>query len=426
VVSSSSAADWPQFRGGSAAGVADGRGLPETWSTTQNVVWKADIPGKGWSSPVVWGDKIFLTSVVSDAKTPEPRKGLYIQDLKGTVQPGEHRWLVFCLDGKTGKVLWQKEAHKGTPPGTIHLKNTYAAETPVTDGERVYAYFGNLGLFCYDLDGKEQWSRKWGSFPTRMGWGTGASPVLHKDRVYVVNDNDERSFLVAVDKKTGQEAWRVERNEKSNWATPFVWENEQRTELVTPGTGKVRSYDLDGKLLWEFGGMSTISIPTPSARHGLLYVSSGYVVDIRRPVFAIKPGAAGDISLKPDQTSNDFIAWCQRLAGPYHPSPLVYGDHLYVLYDRGFLACYDAKTGKQVYDKERFGAGADKFTASPWAADGKIYCLSEDGDTYVVQAGPQFKILGKNSLDEMCLATPAPVRGSLLIRTLTKLYRIGK
>jgi outer membrane protein assembly factor BamB len=249
--------------------------------------------------------------------------------------------------------------------------------------------------------------------------------VLHGDRIFVVNDNDEQSFLVALDKKTGKQLWRVERDEKSNWATPFVWKNEQRTELVLPGTKKVRSYDLDGKVLWELGGMSSIVIPTPFAMHGLLYVCSGYVGDKVRPVYAIRPGASGDISLKDGATTNTFIAWYEKTAAPYNPSPLVYGDHFYVLFDFGFLSCRDARTGRELYDKQRINPeGATAFTASPWAYDNKVFCLSEDGDTFVFQAGPEYKLIGKNSLGEMCMATPAIARDSLIIRTMSKLYRI--
>jgi outer membrane protein assembly factor BamB len=217
----------------------------------------------------------------------------------------------------------------------------------------------------------------------------------------------------------------VTRDEKSNWATPLVWENSRGTEIVTPGTGRVRSYDLDGKLLWEFKGMSVITIPTPSAAKDLLYVSSGYVLDGLRPVYAIRAGARGDISLKPGEKANEHIAWCQRTAGPYHPSPLVYGGHVYVLYDKGFLACYDAATGQEVYGRTRIDPGSDKFTASPVAADGKIYCISEDGDTFVIRAGPRFEVLARNPLDEMCLATPALAGDSLLLRTASRLYRIA-
>jgi len=215
-------------------------------------------------------------------------------------------------------------------------------------------------------------------------------------------------------------------DEKSNWSTPFIWENDQRTEIITSGSGKVRSYDLDGKLLWELKGMSSITIPTPVSRFGMLYLGSGYVLekDNFKPLYAIKPGASGDISLGKDETSNQYIAWRQKSAAPYNPSFIVHGDYLYVLKDRGTLDCYDAHTGKQVYKDERLGPAGTGFTSSPWAAGDKIFCLSEDGDTFVIQAGPQFKLLGKNSLGEMTLSTPALTRDSVIIRTETKLYRI--
>jgi outer membrane protein assembly factor BamB len=423
LVSLPAMADWPQFRGPQGSGVADTGSFPTSWDQKRNIAWKTAIPGLGWSSPVVAGNKIFLTTVVNDKAAP-PRKGLYIADLLGKIPPGEHRWIVCCLDWDTGKILWQRTVHKGSPESTRHLKNSYASETPVTDGERLYAYFGNLGLFCFDMEGKPLWSKKWGNFTTRMGWGTGASPVLHKNRLYVLNDNEDKSFLSALDSRTGEEMWWVERDEKSTWSTPFVWENELRSEIVTAGTKKVRSYSLEGKLLWELAGMSVIAIPTPCAHNGFLYVSSGYILDTKRPMYAIRPGAGGDVSLKDNETGNKFIAWSNKLAGPYHPSPLAYGDHVYVLYDRGFLNCYDARTGKEVYRK-RLDPGSDKFTASPVAANGKIYCLSEDGDTFVVKAGPDFQVLAKNGLDEMSLATPALVRDSILLRTQGHLYRIA-
>ena len=416
--------NWPQFRGPSSSGVSSGADLPEAWSATENVGWRTEIPGRGWSSPVVWGDKIFVTSAIKEAGEPEPvKKGLYFGGNRPA--PKEpHRWMTYCVDWDSGKIVWEKLADRGAPEHGHHLKNSFASETPVTDGQRVYAYFGNVGLFCCDTDGNDLWSRRWGSFPTRFGWGTAASPVVHQDRIYLVNDNDAESFLVALDKRTGEQIWRVERDEKSNWATPFIWENEKRTEIVTPGTGKVRSYSLDGELLWELGGMSSITIPTPFAGSGLLYVTSGYVMDRRKPVFAIRPGASGDVSLEADQTGNEYVAWCQKTAGPYNPSPIVYGDYLYVLYDRGFLACYDAKTGEEVYGKRRIGAGA--FTSSPWAYEGKLFCLSEDGDTFVIRAGPEFEVLRKNSLGELCMATPAIVRRSLIIRTESALLRIDE
>lgn len=416
---------WPQFRGPGALGIAESSNLPDTWSATENVAWKTDIPGLGWSSPIVWGDRVFVTTVVDEGETEEPKKGLYFGGNRADPRETVHHWLVYCLDLNTGEILWEKEAHSGIPESTAHLKNTFASETPVTDGERVYAYFGNVGIFAYDFDGKELWSKPFKPQPTRYGWGTAASPVLHGDRIYIVNDNDAESCLMALDKRTGDEIWRVERDEKSNWATPYVWENELRTEIITPGTGKVRSYDLDGNLLWEFGGMSSITIATPYSKFGLAYISSGYVMDKRKPIFAVRPGASGDISLGDDETTNDYVKWCRKDASPYNPSTLIYGDKLYVLLDRGFFACYDAKTGEEVYDRQRIPNGK-AFTSSPWAYDGKIFCLNEDGITFVVDAGDEFEILHTNALeeDDMCMATPAIVGDKLLIRTAKRLYCI--
>jgi outer membrane protein assembly factor BamB len=414
-------ANWPQFRGPGALGVADHPGLPSHWGTNENVAWKVEVPGRGWSSPIVWGERVFVTTVVSQGEVEPPKKGLYFGGERPEIPKAEHRWLLLCFDLESGHELWRQEAHRGTPPNPHHVKNTYASATPVTDGERVYAAFGNAGLFCYDMAGRKLWSTNWPPVKIRNGWGSAASPVLCDGRLFLVSDNDDQSFALALDAKTGRQLWRVERDEKSNWATPHVWRNEQRTELITSGK-RVRSYSLDGNLLWELGGMSSIVIPTPCSNSGLLYVCSGYVGDRVRPVFAITPGASGDITLKPGQTNNQFVAWCQPTAGPYNPSPLLYGDYFYVLFDFGFLSCHEARTGRQVYEKQRIREGPTSFTASPWAANGKIFALSEDGDTFVFQAGPEYKPLHTNSLDEMCMATPAMAGRRLLMRTLTKLY----
>jgi len=416
-------APWPQFRGPGSNGVAEERGLPERWSETENVVWKTAVPGAGWSSPVVAGGRIFLTSVIASGEQEAPKKGLYFGGNRGKPSD-EHRWMVYAYDFETGKLGWERQVHRAVPEAARHLKNTYASETPVTDGERIYTYFGGAGLFCFDLNGKPLWEKRWPVRETRYGWGTSASPVLHEGRVYVVNDNDVESYLVALDKRTGREIWRVAREEKSNWSTPFAWTHGGKTGLVTTGTGRVRSYDLDGKVLWEFGGMSSIVIPTPFARHGLLYIASGYVGDPMRPAFAVKPGARGDISLKAGETSNAFIAWHIPQGGPYNPSPLVYGDIYYTLYDRGLFTAHDAKTGAEVYGKQRIDEAVTAFTASPWAYGGKVFAASEDGDTYVIQAGREFRVIGKNSLGEMIMATPAMAGRSLIVRTAGHLYRI--
>jgi outer membrane protein assembly factor BamB len=418
------AEEWPRFRGSSAGVAADDPALPDSWSATTNVAWKVPIPGIGWSSPVVWGDHVFLTTVVNTTQQEAPKPGFYLGDWPAS--PAPHRWMVYDVDFRSGKVRWQREV-SSAPPGTAkHLKNSYASETPVTDGERIYVYFGNAGLYALDFDGKVVWSKPIGPFKTRNNWGTGASPVLNGNRIYIVNDNDEQSFLAAYDKRTGAEVWKVNRAEGTNWTTPFVWENSVRTEIVTSGSDAVRSYDLNGKQLWELKGMSTISVPTPFASHGMLMLSSGYIADPLRPAYAIKPGASGDISLKGDETSNAYIAWALRTGAPYNPTPIVHGDTYYTLFDRGFFTAHDVRTGKEVYPRQRISTDAAGFTASPWAYNGKIFAISEDGDTYVMQAGPEFEVLGRNSLGEMTLASPAVAHGSLLIRTAGNLYRIAR
>jgi outer membrane protein assembly factor BamB len=417
--------NWPQFRGVDSTGVSQNSDLPDHWSTTENVAWKTDIAGRGWSSPITWGDHIFLTTVVNLGEEEAPKKGLYFGGERTKPPTSEHEWRVICLDLKTGKVVWQQLAHKGIPSSTIHIKNSYASETPVTDGQRLYAYFGNVGVFCYDLAGKPLWKKEIEPHKTRYGWGTAASPVIHQDRLYIVNDNDEDSYLLALNAKSGDEVFRVERDEKSNWATPYVWKNRQRVELITTGTKKNRSYDLEGRLLWELAGMSSITIAMPYAHDDLLYISSGYVMDKVKPVYAIRPGASGDITLQDDATSNDYVAWCNKSAGPYNPSTLLYDNVLYALYDQGFFACYDPKTGEEIYKKQRIPEGK-AFTSSPWGYGDRVFCLNEDGVTFVMKTGKQFEILHTNTLaeDDMAMATPATVGNRLLLRTAARLYCI--
>ncbi|HVR75341.1 MAG TPA: PQQ-binding-like beta-propeller repeat protein [Planctomycetota bacterium] len=414
---------WPQFRGPGATGSASDA-IPDSWSVEENVAWKADIPGRAWSSPIVWDQQVFLTSAVSAGKEDDPKKGLYIGGNRLEPSENEHRWVVLSVAVDTGKVLWEAPVHRGKPRSSVHLKNTYASETPVTDGVRVYSYFGGVGLFAHDMDGKQLWATPFEPVKTRYGWGAAASPVLHGGRIIIVNDNEEKSYLAAFDAKSGNEVWRVDRDEKSNWATPFVWETPGRTEIVTNGSGKARSYSLEGKPLWELGGMSSITVCSPFASHGLLFLASGYIMDKARPLYAVRPGASGDITPEPGKTDGTFIAWSEPQAAPYNPSPLVAGDHIYVLFDRGYLSCREARTGKLVYDKRRISDEAVAFTASPWAAGGKVFCLSEEGDTFVIDGGPKFKVLKKNSLGEMCMATPAIAGDSLFVRTISKLYRI--
>ena len=279
-------------------------------------------------------------------------------------------------------------------------------------------------MFCLDTDGTVRWSYEIEASDTRLGWGTAASPVLYRDHLYIVRDNDEQSYLVALSKDTGGEVWRTDRDEGTNWSTPYIWENELRTEIVTTGTDKVRSYDLDGNVLWELTGMSSITIPTPFARFRdavpQLGLSRGSAsAGLRHPTRC----EWRHFAWRRRTQSNDFIVWSQPQAAPYNTSPIIYGDYYYTLLDRGYFTCHDARTGEEVYGQERIQVGA-AFTSSPWAYDGKIFALSEDGDTYVIRAGPTFEVLGRSSLNEFSMATPAIAHGSLFIRTASKLYRI--
>jgi outer membrane protein assembly factor BamB len=599
--------DWPQFRGPNGSAASAGTHLPDKWDTDKNVAWKAKLPGYGWSSPIIWGDKVFVTTAVTDKQrkpsagfgpgmfgggpgeggpggpggpgggrpgrpggraqpgqiispffqemlklTAEQKKQqeqlqkevddklakIFTDEQKkqlkemregggrggrggfgfgGFPQPGQimssvlqerlkltaeqkkqleeqqkevdsklakiltdeqkkqlkemregfarggfggfgrqrpppndiYKWEVYCLNAADGKVIWKQTAAERKPTIPIHSSNTYATETPVTDGERVYAYFGMTGAFCYDFNGKLVWKKDLGSYKMRFGHGTGSSPVLDGGRLFIQCDNDEKSFLVALDTKTGNELWRAERPESTSWSTPLVWKNKFRTEVVCLGSGRVRSYDpATGKQLWQLGGLNGQAQASMAADDELLYVGTGGGPEFGafggeggpgggeggfgggrggrggsgRPLFAVKAGASGDITLKEGATSNEGVAWRLPTAGPAMASPLLYEGLLYILEQRGgFLSCYNAKTGKQVY-KERL-PGARGFTSSPWAYEGKVFCLANDGQTFVVQAGPAFKLLSKNPLGgEMCWSSPAVAGGALFLRTVDYLY----
>jgi outer membrane protein assembly factor BamB len=619
------AGEWPQFRGPQSAGVAAKTTLPAQWGPDKNVQWKITIPGVAWSSPVVWGDKVFVTTAVTDnQRKPQagggfggpggggpggfggpgrggpgrggpggfggpgqilppflqerlnltdqqkkeveelqkeidskiekiltaeqfkdmragsgrggpggfggpggggrggPGRGGFggpgqilppflqerlkltdqqkrqVEDLQketdskvekiltaeqnkqfkemragfGRGGPGGfggpggggrggfgggrppdvvYRWQIYCIDRTTGNVLWKQIALEGKPRIPIQQSNTYATETPVTDGERVYAYFGMHGLFCYDFSGKLLWKKDLGAYPTVMGQGPASSPVIDGERLFLQIDNEENSFLVALNTKSGDELWRVTRNERTNHCSPIVWKNKKRTELVTSGSQKVRSYDpATGKILWELGMGGGRCYSTPVGDRERLYVGCeggfgggafgggpGGPGDDQGPpgggrgafggggggLFAVRAGASGDLTLKQAETSNAGVAWSQPRSGPEKASPLVYQGYLYILRGSGgLLTCYDAKTGKQVY-RERLPRAAS-FWASPWACDGKIFCLDDNGTTHIIQAGPEFKVLGQNSVDEMCWASPAVADEALFMRGVDHLYCI--
>jgi len=412
--------NWPQYRGANSDGLGEGATLPETWSDTENVVWKVKVPGWGWSSPIVWGDKVFVTAAVGEKEQPTPRVGGYPG---GHVGVGEvHRWMLYCLDFESGKILWEFEAHKGIPPQMRHPRNSFASETPVTDGEHVYAYFANIGLFCCDMYGHKLWERRWPSYPMRDGWNTGTSPVLHGGRIFIQNDNEQESFLETLDKLTGKTLWRVSREERSSWSTPYVWESGKRTELVTIGMNKIRSYaPEDGSVIWELRGTAGLVSQIPQSKHGLLYAGAGYHYG---PLYAIRPGAQGDITLQGDATSNPWIVWTQKHGSSIHPGYLISGDRLFVCYDSGLLGCFNAKTGAEIIPKTRLNANGGRFYASPWSYNGRIFMLNENGDTWVIDDGPEYKLLHKNPLGDVAWATPAIAGGSLFIRTYSWIFRL--
>lgn len=418
--------NWTRFRGPDGTGVAaDDPRLPDTWDQEQNVEWKTKIPGRGWGSPIVWGDRVFVSSVHSDESYEEPKAGLYLGGGRGEPPDSVHHWMVYCLSLKNGEILWEREATAGKPQIPRHPKNTYAAETPTTDGKRLYVLFGDVGMYCYDFEGELLWAHPIEPKKTLYGYGAAASPVVQGDQVIYVYDNQDESYIAAVDSETGTGRWRVVRNEISTWGTPFVWEHDGKTEIVTTGHRENRSYTPDGEVLWHFNGkMSVLTIPSPFVVDGLLYITSGYFQDNKRPVFAIKPGAMGDITLAEGETSNDYIKWSLQKMGPYNTSPIVYKGLYYTLLDRGMITCHDAVTGELVFDRTRFPQGAT-FTASPWAYNGKIFFLNEEGETYVMPAGREFNVERTNLLEELCIATPSISQGKLLLRTASQIYCIS-
>jgi outer membrane protein assembly factor BamB len=428
---SAAAQNWPQFRGPGATGVAEIPGAPVKWDagTATNMRWKTEIPGLAHSSPVAWGNKIFVTTAISSNPKPETRFGLF-----GDVQPvkddPKHTWKVYALDSQTGKILWERIASENVPKVKRHPKSTHADSTPATDGKYLVALFGSEGLYCYDLKGKLIWKQDLGVldsgwfYDADYQWEHGSSPIIYKNLVIVQADVQENSFIAAYDLKTGKQVWKTKRDEISSWGTPTVYEGKTRAELITNGSKAIRGYDpLTGKELWKLTPNSEITTPTPFVAHDLIFVTSGYAPI--QPIYAIRPGANGDISLKDGKDSNEFIAWSKPRGGPYMPTPVVYGDYLYTCSNQGVFTAYNAITGERVY-QERLGGKGGAFTASPVASDNKIYLSSEDGDVFVVKAGPKYELLATNPVGEVMMATPAINGGSLIVRGINHLFAFGE
>lgn len=427
----SHAQDWPSFRGKGAAGVADGQKTPASWDATKgvNVVWKTPIPGIAVSSPIVWGDTVFVTTAVSSDPAAPFRHGLY-----GDVEPSKdltrHSWRLYAIDKKTGRIRWERVAHEGIPKTKRHPKSSQASCTPVTDGKVVVAHFGSEGLYAYDMGGKLLWKRDLGLlnagwfFDPDYEWGAASSPILYQDLVIVQADRQEDSFVAAFRVKDGQPAWRTARDEIPSWGTPTVYQGPPRDELITHGTKFIRAYEpRTGKELWRLGPNSEVTTPTPIVAHGLVFVTNGYRGV--QPIYAIRPGGSGDLTLKEGATSSEFIAWSTMRGGPYTPTPLVYGDLLYTLSNQGVLAAYQARTGERLYQERVAGKGG-AFSASPVAADGKLYLAGEDGEVFVVKAGPKPDLLATNPMGEVLMATPAVSDGLVIVRGMKHLFAIGE
>lgn len=421
-VVSSATPNWPQWRGPGGLGISTEKNLPAEWSATKNIKWKTSIAGLGHSSPVVWGNRVFLTTAIEGSVVPGAKAVKHMDGDKEFLHPdsigADHKqsFKVICLNAATGKILWEQTAFEGAPYDNRHRKSSFASATPATDGKLVYAFFGTEGLYAYDMNGKLAWKADLGKLGT-VGMGTGTSPILYENLVIMQCDeeNGAASFIVALDKKTGKEVWRTPRKVQVSWATPILVPTAKRAELITSGSETVIAYDpATGKELWRHKGVESNAIPSPVANNETVFISAGFPAKI---VMAIRLGASGDLK--------DSVVWQYAKGTAYVPSPILYGDYLYLTTDRGILTCLDAKTGEVKYEGGRIPIPAS-FTASPVAFEGKILLTSEDGDTFIVKAGPQHEILGTNSVGEPVYASPAVADGKIFIRGEKNIYCIGK
>jgi len=425
--------NWPQFRGLHAAGIGDGVKLPEAWDAArgEGILWKTSIPGLAHSSPVVWGDRVFLATAISSEGGATFKPGLY-GDGTASKDASPHKFQVMSLDRRTGKVQWTSTAFDGPPREKRHIKATYANASPATNGKYVVAFFGSQGLYAYDMKGRLKWKRDLGRFDVGAydapdyEWGTASSPIIFEDLVIVQCDQQKGSFIMALRLKDGETVWRTDRDEIPSWATPTVYPGvgQGAAELVTNAPNFIRGYDpRTGKELWRLGRSSKITAPTPVFDGDLIVVMSG-----RRPnapIFVLKAGSRGDITLPEKATSGGNVLWTRERSGSYMPTPVIYRGYLYVLKNEGIFACYDLKSGEQKYETriEKVGSG---FSASPVAADGNLYLSGEDGDVFVIKAGPVFELITRNPMGQTLMATPAFSRGAMFVRGERELFAVGR
>lgn len=423
-------ANWPSFRGYEASGIADGSNLPDQWDakTGKNILWRTPIPGLAHSSPIVWGNRIFVTSAISSDPKATFKPGLY-GDGDASSDLTRHRWVLYSIDRRTGKIIWERVAHEGPPLEKRHIKATYANSTPATDGRIVVAWFGSQGVHAYDLNGSFLWKVDLGrlnmgayDIPT-FEWGPASSPIIWNGLVIIQCDTQTDSFLLALDANSGKTVWQTPREELPSWGTPTVANTPSGPELVTNASNFIRGYDpRTGKELWRLGGSSKITAPTPIFADGVFVVASGRAPE--RPIFVVRPNVRGDITLAKDQTSSETIVWSRTGRGSYMPTPLAYKGILYVLANNGLFDAYNLKTGEEIY-RQRLPLVGNGFSASPVAADGKIYLTNEDGEILVVAAGEKFQLIATNSMGELLMATPALADGMMYVRSASSLTAVG-
>ena len=425
------AADWPSFRGREASGISERQNLPDTWNpaTGENILWRTPIPGLAHSSPIVSGDTIFVTSAISSKAGATFKPGLY-GDGDASDDRSSQRWMLYAIDKRTGKIRWERTAAQGEPRNKRHMKSTYASASPATDGRIVVAWFGSQGIYAYDVDGGLRWSVDIGRVD--MGaydipsyeWGPASSPIIWNNMVIVQCDTQADSFLLALNAETGETIWKTPRQELPSWGTPTIVTTSAGPELVTNASNFIRGYDpKTGRELWKLGGSSKITAPTPIFSDGVHIIASGRGSE--KPIYAVRPGSRGDITLRNDATDNAQVAWSKTGRGPYMPTPLAYRGILYVLANNGVFDAYEAATGEELY-RQRLPLVGSGYSASPVAADGKIYLSNEDGEMLVVQAGRTFKHLATNSVGETIMATPALSDGVMYVRGAATLFAIGR
>jgi outer membrane protein assembly factor BamB len=421
---------WSMYRGYFASGVLDGANLPEEWDipTGRNIKWKREIPGLGLSCPVIWGDRIFITSAISEKDAAGLKTGIY-GDIGSVNDQSVHEWKVYCIDKQNGEPVWERTAYKGIPEQKRHPKSSHANCTPATDGHFVVAFFGSEGLYCYDMEGNLQWKKDFGLLRSvffaveSAEWEFASSPLIYQGKVIIQCDVEENSFLAAYDLATGKEIWKKERDEYPGWCTPNIYFNGGKVCIAVNGYKHRGGYDFkSGEEIWRMSGGGDIQIPTPVTGDGMIYFNSAH--GRQSPILAVNNDARGDITLQDDQTMNEYVKWSVPRGGSYMQTLLLYEDLLYNLGWNGALQCYNALTGEKVYD-EKLGK-AESYTASPVASDGKIYIVNDEGKVYVVRSGPNFSILNESDLHDTCMVTPALTENIIFFRTQKYLVAVSK